>query len=265
MVSFRKELNFARETALGAGEILTKGSKKRPTVKFKSRVDLVTAIDLKSEKYITGRIKKTFPDHAILAEESGRSKNISTYLWVIDPLDGTTNYAHGYPAYCVSIALMVNNKIVIGVIFDPIHNELFYTARGKGAFMNKRRISVSAKTKLTHSLLATGFPYDIAESRIDNLDNFARMYKASRGIRRGGSAALDMCYLACGRFDGFWELKLHPWDTAAGLLLVREAGGRVTKIDGGKYSIFDNSILASNGKIHKQMQQVLLKNKRKHE
>ena len=261
MADFEKELKFAKDIARGGGEILIRGSRKRPTVRYKSRVDLVTAIDLKSEKYITSRIKKSFPEHAILAEEGGRSKNQSSHLWVIDPLDGTTNYAHGYPAYCVSIALMVDDKIMVGVIYDPIHDEMFYAARGRGAFLNKRRISVSAKNKLAHCLLATGFPYDIAESRIDNLDNFARMYKAARGIRRGGSAALDMCYLACGRFDGFWELKLHPWDTAAGMLLVQEAGGRVTRIDGGKYSIFDKSILASNGRIHKQMQKVLIKRK----
>lgn len=259
MADFTKELKFAKDLVLGAGDILARGRKTRPRVKLKGRVDLVTEIDLKSEKYIKRRINKTFPNHAILAEESGRTENRSPCLWIIDPLDGTTNYAHGYPAYCVSIALMVEGKITLGVVYDPNLNELFYTAQGRGAFLNNRRISVSGETKLSCSLLATGFPYDIADTHIDNLGNFARMYKAARGIRRGGSAALDMCYLACGRFDGFWELKLHPWDTAAGILLIREAGGRVSQISGDKYSIFDKNILASNGKIHKQMKQVLQK------
>lgn len=258
MADFKKELKFAKETALGAGDILSKGMKRRPEVKLKGRVDLVTEIDLRSEKFITGEIDRVFPDYSILAEEGGETQKHSSHRWIIDPLDGTTNYAHGYPAFCVSIGLEVERKMVLGVIYNPVHEELFYAVDGKGAFLNRRRITVSKETKLANSLLATGFPYDIAETEIDNLDNFARMYKAARGIRRGGSAALDMCYLACGRFDGFWELKLHPWDTAAGMVIIREAGGWVTRINGEEYSIYDKSILASNGRIHRQMQKILL-------
>jgi myo-inositol-1(or 4)-monophosphatase len=258
MADYRKELKFAREIASKAGEILIKGLKKRRDVKLKGRVDLVTEFDLKSEKYITGQIARVFPKHSILAEEGGETNNRSSHHWIIDPLDGTTNYAHGYPAFCVSIGLEVEGKMVVGVIYDPNRDEMFSAVDGGGAYLNRRRITVSRETRLSRSLLATGFPYDIAETKIDNLDNFARMYKEARGIRRGGSAALDMCYLACGRFDGFWELKLHPWDTAAGLVIVREAGGRVTDCDLKKYSIYGKQILASNGKIHRQMQHVLV-------
>jgi len=259
MPKFSRELKFAREIARGAGDILRKGMNKRHRVDYKGRVDLVTEYDVKSEKYIKAAIEKTFPGHSILAEESGETRKRSSKLWVIDPLDGTTNFAHDYPAYCVSIGLEVDDRMVMGVIYDPVHDEMFYASDGNGAFCNRKRIHVSPERKLNRSLLATGFPYDIAESRIDNLDNFGRMYKSAQGIRRAGSAALDLCYLACGRFDGFWELKLHPWDTAAGIVIVREAGGRVTDFHGRRYSIFGNEILASNGKIHRQMQKILLR------
>ncbi len=259
MPDFKKELKFAKEAAVKAGAIIRKGMNKRRKVNFKGRIDLVTEFDLKSEKFITGEIAKVFPQHSILAEEGGETQRGLSHIWIIDPLDGTTNFAHDYPAFCVSIGLAVDGKNVLGAVYDPVHDELFYAAQGRGAFCNKRRIHVSSQNKLNRSLLATGFPYDIAETKEDNLDNFARMYKVAQGIRRGGSAALDMCYLACGRFEGFWELKLHPWDTAAGLVIVREAGGRVTGIDGKKYSVFDQDLLASNGKIHRQMQKVLLR------
>jgi myo-inositol-1(or 4)-monophosphatase len=148
--------------------------------------------------------------------------------------------------------------MVVGVVYDPMQDELFYAAQGSGAFVNRKRIHVTDQSILNRCLFATGFPYDIAESKVDNLDHFGNMYKVTQGIRRGGSAALDMCYLACGRFDGFWELKLHAWDTAAGLVIVREAGGKVTDFEGKKYSIYGEIILASNGKIHRKMQKVLL-------
>ena len=259
MPGFKKELRLAKEIASGAGRILRQGVNKKSEVHLKGRVDLVTEYDLKSERYIKRQIDRVFPTHAILAEESGLNNNHSNNLWIIDPLDGTTNFAHGHPAFCVSIGLEVDGRMVVGVIYDPMRDEMFYAAHGGGAFLNRRRIAVSKENKLADSLLATGFPYDIADTRIDNLDNFARLYKLSRGIRRGGSAALDMCYLACGRFDGFWELKLHAWDTAAGLVIIREAGGRVTNFKGGKYSIYNKQILATNGLIHRQIQKVLLK------
>jgi myo-inositol-1(or 4)-monophosphatase len=262
MPAFKKELAFAKETALLAGEILRHGLKSKRRVKFKGRVDLVTQIDLRSEKFIAARIAKAFPTHALLAEESGRSAHRSTHQWIVDPLDGTTNYAHGYPAFCVSIGLEVDGIMVVGAVYDPLRDELFSAAAGHGAHLNRRRIHVSEENALSRSLLATGFPYDIAESRVDNLENFGHMYKAARGIRRGGSAALDMCYLACGRFDGFWELKLHAWDTAAGVVIVQEAGGHITNLAGRKFSIYDGAILASNGKIHRQMQKVLERHKK---
>jgi myo-inositol-1(or 4)-monophosphatase len=257
MPDFGKEMMFARRTARKAGEILRRGMNRHRRVDFKGRVDLVTEYDLKSEKFITGEIARVFPHHSILAEESGETRKASSYLWIIDPLDGTTNFAHDYPAFCVSIGLEVDGRNVLGVVYDPVHEELFYAVKGKGAFCNRRRIHVTDQKKLSRSLLATGFPYDIAESKIDNLDNFARMYKTAQGIRRGGSAALDLCYLACGRFDGFWELKLHPWDSAAGVVIVREAGGRITDFHGRRFSIYGQELLASNGHIHRQMQKVL--------
>jgi len=248
---------FARRTAMRAGDILRKGINRHRQVDFKGRVDLVTEYDLKSEKFITGEIARVFPHHSILAEESGETRKASPYLWIIDPLDETTNFAHDYPAFCVSIGLEVDGQNVLGVVYDPVREELFYAVTGKGPFCNRRRIHVTGQKKLNRSLLATGFPYDIAETKVDNLDNFARMYKTAQGIRRGGSAALDLCYLACGRFDGFWELKLHPWDSAAGVVIVREAGGRITDFHGRKFSIYGQELLASNGHIHRQMQKVL--------
>ncbi len=260
MSKLTNELRFAQETAVAAGAILRRGMTKRRTIHHKGRVDLVTEIDLKAESFILRRIKKAFPTHAVLAEEQGASHNQSSYLWVIDPLDGTTNYAHGYPAFCVSIGLEVDGVPALGAVYDPVRDELFSARRGHGAFLNRRKIHVSDQRRLSQSLLATGFPYDIAESDVDNLDNFARMYKVAQAIRRGGSAALDLCYLACGRFDGFWELKLHPWDVAAGTVLIAEAGGRVTDFHGRPFSIYHCDLLASNGHIHRQIQKILLKN-----
>lgn len=259
MPAFRRELRLARETAVQAGGILRRGLRSRRAINFKGRVDLVTEFDLRSESHITRQIMRAFPHHSILAEEGGATQRQSACLWIVDPLDGTTNYAHGYPAFCVSIGLQVDGDMVLGTVYDPVHDELFSAVTGGGAFLNRTHIHVTSQKKLSRALLATGFPYDIAESPVDNLDNFARMYKVAQGIRRGGSAALDMCYLACGRFDGFWELKLHPWDTAAGLVIVREAGGRVTDFAGRKYSIYGKDILASNGPLHRPMQRVLLK------
>lgn len=252
------EMRLARRAALAAGDILRRGRQKQKRLRLKGRVDLVTQYDLRSEKVIIDRITKTFPQHAILAEERGENHKKSSYRWVIDPLDGTTNFAHGYPAFCVSIGLEVDGEMVLGVVYDPVHDELFHAVRGGGAFVNRRRIHVSEQRTLSRSLLATGFPYDIAESKIDNLDNFARMYKVAQGIRRGGSAAIDLCYVACGRFDGFWELKLHPWDVAAGMVIIQEAGGRVTDFHGRKSTIFDKDVIASNGRIHRRIQKILL-------
>jgi len=243
--------------ALKSGEILLKNRGKVKKVGYKGRVHLVTEVDFYSERAILKILKKKFPDFGILTEESEPEKKDSEYKWIIDPLDGTTNYFHDFPSYCVSIALEKNNEIILGVIYNPLFNELFVAEKGKGAFLKRKRISVSKTNKLSKSLLATGFPYDIRETDVDNLDHFANFAKKAQAIRRAGSAALDLCYLAMGRFDGFWELQLSPWDTAAGSLLVKEAGGKVTDFKGSKYSIYKKEILASNGKIHSQMLDVL--------
>jgi myo-inositol-1(or 4)-monophosphatase len=261
---------IATQAALKSGEILNEHRGKVKKIGYKDEVNLVTEVDKISEETILRLIKKNFPNHAILTEESEEfipesKKSKSIYKWIIDPLDGTTNYAHGFPMYCVSIALEKNEEIILGVVYDPNLDELFVAEKGKGAFLSKGsssaedkdKISVSQTIELSQSLLATGFPYDIRKSKIDNLDHFANFYKRAQAVRRGGSAALDLCYLAMGRFDGFWELKLHPWDMAAGKLMVEEAGGKVTDFLGGSFNIYLKEILASNGKIHQQMIEVL--------
>ena len=255
----------ALEAALEAGDILAQHAGKVEKVGYKNEVDLVTDVDYLSEQTIVKIIRDAFPRHGILTEEAGIQKSNSGYKWVIDPLDGTTNYAHNFPSYCVSIALEKDSEIILGVVHNPNLDELFVAERGAGAFLSKgkhlqpsrRKISVSETTELSRSLLATGFPYDIRTSSLDNMNHFVNFYKRSQGIRRAGSAAMDLCYLAMGRFDGFWELKLSPWDMAAGSLLVTEAGGKVTDFSGGPFNIYMKEILATNGKIHQQMRDVL--------
>ena len=262
MEQFRK---VAIDAALKAGDILIQHSGKVKKIGFKNEVNLVTEVDCLSEEKIIKIIKSQFPDHGILTEEGEGKKSESSYKWVIDPLDGTTNYAHDFPSYCVSIALEKEGKIILGVVYNPNLDELFTAEKGRGAFLSKgispanqkRRISVSQTSQLTQSLLATGFPYDIRTSPINNLNHFANFYKRAQAIRRAGSAALDLCYLAMGRFDGFWELKLSPWDMAAGSLLVTEAGGKVTDFSGRPFNIYLKEILASNRKIHQQMIDIL--------
>ncbi|MCX6828719.1 MAG: inositol monophosphatase family protein [candidate division Zixibacteria bacterium] len=255
--NLRLFLKFARETAVGAGNILIKKARMHNEVHFKGRVNLVTGADIASEKYIIRNIENKFPDHSLLAEEAAATDKGSEFKWVIDPLDGTTNYAHHFPFYAVSIALEYQGKIVLGVVYDPEREELFSAFRGGGSFLNRKRNRITSERELSHSLLGTGFPYDVGTSQENNLNNYTCFARVSRGIRRAGSAALDLCYVACGRLDGFWELKLSPWDTAAGIIIVEEAGGKVTDFEGKKFSIYDHYILASNGHIHRQMQRVL--------
>ncbi|HET6369571.1 MAG TPA: inositol monophosphatase family protein, partial [Nitrospiria bacterium] len=183
----------------------------------------------------------------------------SPYRWIIDPLDGTTNYAHGFPCFCVSIGLEHEGNVLLGVVYDPIRSELFYAERGKGATLNGRRIRVSSTFSLSRSLLVTGFAYDIRISQENNIDHFTRFSMRSQGVRRTGSAALDLCYVASGRFDGFWEMKLHPWDVAAGSLIVKEAGGEISTFSGDPFYIDSKEILATNGKIHREMIAVLIR------
>ncbi|RLC42978.1 MAG: inositol monophosphatase [Candidatus Coatesbacteria bacterium] len=252
-----RQRNFIREVAIKAGELLMEYYKEDLSMYLKGDINPVTIADTESEKLIIGEIKKAFPHHSILAEETGGEKQESEWLWVIDPLDGTTNYAHHYPSFCVSIALLKKCKPIMGVIYHPLLNEFFYAERGNGAYLNDRPMKVSNVDKLDKAFLTTGFAYDVHETEDDNVDNFHAFLKRSMAIRRGGSAALDLAYTACGRFDGFWEMRLHPWDTAAGILMVEEAGGRVTTFDGGDFDIYKKEILATNGLIHNDMIDVL--------
>jgi myo-inositol-1(or 4)-monophosphatase len=257
MTTNRDLLEFAIETARGAGEILRRNHGREQSIRYKGEINLVTEVDHLSEAYIMDRIRNAFPGHGILSEESSEVLSSSPYRWIVDPLDGTTNYAHNYPCFCVSIAVEKDGRTVAGAVHDPLREESYSAAPGEGAFLNGKPIFVSATEALRQSLLATGFAYDVKSSADNNLDYFREFVFTGQAIRRDGSAALDMCYLACGRFDGFWELKLKPWDTAAGLLILREAGGTATRLDGSPYDIHAPDILASNGRIHDQMLAVI--------
>ena len=247
----------AIEIAREAGIFLKDKLNSVHTIDYKGEINLVTEVDKISEEMITSKINALFPDHDILAEEFTDIDRGSDFRWIIDPLDGTTNYAHGYPYFCVSIALERLNTMTVGIVYDPMLDEMFVAEKGKGAFLNDREIHVSNTRGIIKSLLATGFPYDIREDSHNNLNYFNEMILKAQAIRRAGSAALDLAYVAAGRFDGFWELKLNPWDIAAGWLLVEEAGGIVTDMGGNDYYMESSSILASNGRIHKEMMDVL--------
>lgn len=248
---------IAIEAARAGGEILKENLTKEVRVDYKGTVNLVTNVDRQSEKTIVEMITRQFPDHEILAEEGYGSGKKFPFKWIIDPLDGTTNYAHRFPFFCVSIGLEVKGEMVLGVVYDPIRSELFVAEKGKGSFLNDEPIRVSVTDDLMHSLLVTGFSYDVRETAENNFNHFFDFSVRAQGVRRTGSAALDFCYVAMGRLDGFWELKLHPWDAAAGSLLVQEAGGRVTDFAGKTFSIYSKEVIASNGRIHKEMLKVL--------
>ena len=250
-------LNFAIETAREAGQILLEKFGRKINISKKGDINLVTEADLASEKLIIEKIRSRYPKHSILAEESGEATvENAVWKWIIDPLDGTTNYAHGYPCFCVTLALEHDGGIVVGVTFDPTRDELFAVEKGSGATLNNKPISVSETEKLSDALLVTGFPYD-AREREDFARHFSGFTHRARGIRRDGSAAIDMAYVACGRFDGFWEEGLHAWDVAAGVLLIEEAGGRVSYYDNSKFSVYKPPICASNNLIHHEMLEVL--------
>ncbi|MGI8638683.1 MAG: inositol monophosphatase family protein [Pyrinomonadaceae bacterium] len=251
-------LNFAIETAREAGQILLEKFGRKIDIFKKGDINLVTEADLASEKLIIGKIRSYYPKHSILAEESGEAliDGEIVWKWIIDPLDGTTNYAHGYPCFCVTLALEHNGEIVVGVTFDPTRDELFAAEKGNGAILNGRQIRVSDTEKLGEALIVTGFPYDVSR-RNDFARHFTEFVYKSRGLRRDGSAAIDMAYVACGRFDGFWEEGLNPWDVAAGVLLIEEAGGRISYYDDSPFSIYAPPICASNGLIHAEMLKIL--------
>jgi myo-inositol-1(or 4)-monophosphatase len=246
----------AVEAARQAGAILSDYARNGFRVEHKDTLNLVTDADTHSEQAVVDAIGRSFPDHEILAEERGKAGGTSAFKWIIDPLDGTTNFAHGFPAYAVSIGVEHQGRCLLGVVFDPSRQELFVAEAGGGATLNGKPIQVSRTPKLDGSLLVTGFAYDIRTTH-SNLDHFANFAVRAQGLRRMGAAAIDLCYVACGRFDGFWEMKLNPWDMAAGSLMVVEAGGRMSDFKGGPFSIYGVELVASNGLIHHEMVEVL--------
>ncbi len=247
---------LAERLAREAGKLLIENLDTGFSISKKGRINLVTEMDLKSEKLITSRIRDRFPEHQILAEEGGAQGKPAPFRWVIDPLDGTTNYAHGYRFFSVSIALEAHGRVVVGVVYDPVTDEMFAAEVGKGASLNGAPIRVSSEDSVGDAMLSTGFSYDMQAMRA-NLSLFNRLIPKARAIRRDGSAALDLCYTACGRFDGFWEISLSAWDVAAGKLIVEEAGGRATRFDGRPCTIYDQEILATNGRIHQDLGRIL--------
>jgi len=252
-------LNFAIDAAREAGNVLVQklGSAKVTT---KGDINLVTEADIAAENLIIERIRSYYPQHGILAEESGEAVLVggkrSEWKWIIDPLDGTTNYAHGYPCFCVSIALERAGQLEIGVVYDPMRDEMFAAERGRGATLNDRKIRVSTLEQLSGAMLCTGFPYNVRE-RPDFARDFTNFTMNAQAVRRDGSAALDLAYVACGRFDGFWEDGLSPWDIAAGALLISEARGKITNFNDQRLDIYNEQVLASNGLIHEAMMKVL--------
>jgi myo-inositol-1(or 4)-monophosphatase len=253
----QSRFQVARSLALQAGALLREGLTHSKDINHKGAIDLVTQYDLLSEALIVDGLRHAFPQDSVLAEEGGGDQS-SRGTWLVDPLDGTTNFAHGIPFFAISIAYQQGEDIQLALVYDPMRQELFHARRGQGAWLNERRLHVSSTVDLGEALLATGFPYDMRTHPENNLKHFAAFALRSRGIRRLGAASLDLAYVAAGRFDGYWELRLWPWDWAAGILLVREAGGMVTRADGGE-DIFaqPTSILASNGLLHEAMLRVL--------
>lgn len=253
-------LDIATEAALAGGAVLQSYWGKLESVQEKGRPgDLITEADKASEEQVLAVIQRHFPDHAILAEESGKlGEQSAELLWAIDPLDGTTNYAHQYPFFAVSVGLLVNGVPQVGVIFDPFRQELFRAAKGLGATRNRQPIRVSQTQELAQSLLVTGFAYDRRETIDNNYAEFCHLTHLTQGVRRGGAAAIDLAYVACGRLDGFWERGLSPWDMAAGVILIEEAGGAVTAYDGSAFQIEAGRIMATNGQIHSALSRELL-------
>ena len=247
-------LSYIESLARKAGAILYDGYSTDHQVDYKGVIDLVTEIDHRSEEYLLGEVQRDFPDHHILSEESGVIEGNNDHVWFIDPLDGTVNYAHHIPIFCVSIAYAHHGKLTLGAIYEPMRDEMFLAERDKGASLNGRPLQVSTVTELQKSLLVTGFPYDAWDTKQDNFNNFIKFGKLSQGVRRFGSAALDLCYVAAGRFDGFWELALKPWDVAAGGLICEEAGAQITNVRGEPdYISPPQSVVAATPGIHERM------------
>jgi myo-inositol-1(or 4)-monophosphatase len=245
-------LNAAVEIAREAGALVEELSTQPLDIAYKRRADLVTVADRRSEALIVQRLRERFPDHAIVAEEGGSHRSSSGYCWYVDPLDGTTNYAHGFPVFCVTLGLALRDEVIAGVVYDPTRHHTYAAERGAGAFLNGQRLHVSETGKLAESLVATGFP-PFATNHDLNVQFYFRFTELSHGIRRAGSAALDLCFVAAGYFEGFWELKLNPWDKAAGTLMVTEAGGKVTDVHGKNFNLLGEDVFASNGLVHDEM------------
>jgi len=263
--SFEKRLaKDACRIAMEGGSLLKKFHESRSRTRFciaskMSSIDLVTDVDRKAEKAIKDLIEAAHPDHGIISEEGSSKKSACGYVWYVDPLDGTTNFVHGYPHFSVSVAVEYEGEVLIGCVYDPLRDELFFAQKGMGARLNGRRIQVSRSSVLDESLLVTGFPYDIRSAPENNIAHWNDFLMKARAVRRDGSAALDLCYVAAGRLDGFWEIKLKPWDIAAGLLMVSEAGGKTGDFHGNRIGIFAGEVLADNGHIHNEMIEVLKK------
>lgn len=252
-------LDIATEAAFSAGAVLTHYLGQLDDIQEKGRPgDLVTVADKEAEQVVLGVLRRHFPEHSVLAEESGRIEAKDTdYLWAIDPLDGTTNYTHQYPFFAVSIGLLIHGVPSLGVIYDPFHEDIFQAAKGLGAYRNRRPIQVSTTQTLSQSLLVTGFAYDRRETSDNNYAEFCHLTHKTQGVRRGGAASLDLAYVACGRLDGYWERGLSPWDLAAGVVLVEEAGGRVTAYDNSPFQLETGRIVATNGLIHQELSNTL--------
>lgn len=241
------------KAAKKSADVLLSHFGKISRIKKKGAIDLVTIADTESEKVIIDTILKDFPNHSILAEESGQSNNQSDYRWIIDPLDGTTNYAHGLGIYAVSIAFAIKDQIQVGIVYNPTSGELFSAVKGQGALLNDIPIKTSDAHMLSDCLLVTGFPYNFKKIFKPLMSRFKNCLNEAQGIRRLGSAALDLCFVACGRFDGFWEQNLNPWDTAAGTLILEESGGKVTDFSNNTFNVDMDEILATNGGVHEQL------------
>jgi myo-inositol-1(or 4)-monophosphatase len=250
-------LELAIQCALESGNIQSEYFQKRIDIYHKGEINIVTDVDIACQRRIIELIEEHCPDDDIIAEEKTNIFDGKRNRWIVDPLDGTTNYAHGYPFFCTSIAHEVNGEVVVGVVYNPIFNELFFARKGEGSYFNGEKIHVSNISDMKQALLSTGFPYDLPTSKKNNINHFVNFLYHAQAVRRDGSAALNLSYVACGRFDGHWEMKLNPWDMAAGVLIVNEAGGLITDFQGGKFNIYGDELVASNGFLHDRMLEVL--------
>jgi myo-inositol-1(or 4)-monophosphatase len=250
-------LGTATEAAMAAGAIQRSRYGQRIKIEHKGEINIVTEVDRACEDAILKLLRARFPDHDIVTEETPIERTGSPYVWYIDPLDGTTNYAHGYPCFCTSIALTQEGRVVAGAVYDPMREELFTAERGVGSFLNGKRMQVSETQYLVDALLFTGFPYDVREKTAERVKLFNMFLAQAQAVRRDGSAALNLCYLAAGRMDGFFEENLHSWDMMAGILMIEEAGGRVTRFDGSPVGVRADEVLAANGPLHASMLDLL--------